>query len=746
MAERLDDDLAHGLVESGPDALVLADEAGQIVFVNTQAEALFGYSSTELVGQPIELLVPESLRRPHTELRSGYAAAPRHREMGTGLSLRCRRRDGTELPVEIRLSPIRTRRGLFTAAAVRDLTERHKADRALREAEERFRLTFDNAPIGMVITALSGRFLRVNQALCRMLGFSAEELTQRTFLEITHPEDRELHRASTERLERGEIRSYQIAKRYLRKDGSVVHILLSVSIARDAEGTPRYFIGQIEDVTERRQIEEALRRSEDHLNRAQRVAHIGSWDWDLQTDEVHRSAELYEILGASPDPGYRLALSYMGTVHPSDRERVSSTIRGAVRTGSSFYVEYRLLRADGSQRFIVSQGEPVLHQGRAVRMVGTILDVTQRKHLELAREEALRWLRTVLDQCPVAIGLVRAQDGARITLNRYAQSLLGGTAEASRPLEDLRLLQESGASVSEPDHPCTRALAGETVLRLPFTLKTATGAAVPVLVDAAPIRDDAGAVHGAVVVLQDITLLKQLEQLRAEWNSVVAHDLRQPVNAILLISQLVARGKRDPAEYAKLAAQIAQSAVGLNGLINDLLDSSRIEAGQLSLKPGQVALPPLLRDCVERSQLAAPDRPFEVQIADDIPTLHVDGARINQVLDNLLSNAIKYGTPKTPITVSAEVLGPEVTVAITNLGAGIALEDIPSLFQRFHRTSSARQSAIRGIGLGLYIVKQLVTAHGGQIAVTSTQGQSTTFRFSLPVAKPPGAHARSDTN
>lgn len=741
MTERLDDALAHSLVESAPDALLLVDGAGQIVFVNAQAETLFGFSSAELVGQPIELLVPEPFRGRHAGLRADYARAPHRREMGAGLSLRALHRSGTEIPVEIRLSPVRTPRGTFTAAAVRDITERHKAEKALRDAEERFRLTFDNAPIGMVMVAPSGRFLRVNQALCRMLGYSAEELTQRTYLEITHPEDRGLHVSSTGLLERGEIRSFQIAKRYLHKDGSALDTLLSVSTVRDAEGNPLYNIGQIEDVTERKRAEEALRRSEDHLNRAQRVAHIGSWDWDLRTDEVRRSAELYEIYGAAPDPEHRLALSYMGAVHAADRERVSRTIRDAVQTGSGFRVEYRLLRSDGSERIIVSQGEPVLHEGRAVRMVGTVLDVTERKHLDQAREDALLWLRTVLDQCPVAIVLVRVRAGAPIELNRAAQSLLGGAPEARRSLFDLMLLQESGEPVPEPDHPGIRALAGESLLGRPFCLRTTAGASVPVLLDAAPIRDDAGAVRGAVIALHDVTLLKQLEQLRVEWNSIVAHDLRQPINTILLIAQLVAQRKREPAQYKKFADQIVQSAVRMSRMVNDLLDSSRLEAGQMSLSLRPVDLPSLIREIIERSELVAPDRRFEAQLADDIPPLLLDKVRITQVLDNLLSNAIKYGAPEAPITVSAGAQGQEVVVAVTNTGDGIAAEDIPSLFQRFHRTASARQSAIHGIGLGLYIVKQLIAAHGGQITVTSTLGGSTTFRISLPVAKPSGVHA-----
>ncbi|MFO0578732.1 MAG: PAS domain S-box protein [Polyangia bacterium] len=734
LPERLDDALVRGLVESAPDALVLTDGCGRIVFVNAQAERLFGYPRSELLGQPIEILVPDGVRGTHEALRTRYTAAPRRRDMGAGFSLRCRRRDGSELPVEISLSPVPTPQGTFTAAAVRDISERQRADQALRDAEELFRLTFENAPIGMALIGLDGCFLRVNQALCSMFGYTAEELSQRSFLKITHPEDRALHLSSMESLARGEVRSFQLSKRYLRKDGRALDTLLSVSSVRDAAGHPLYNIGQIEDVTERKQAEEARRRNEDHLNRAQRVAHIGSWDWDLRTGEIHRSAELYEIYGTAPDSEHRQALSYLGVIHAEDRERVRHAVGEAARCGSPFNVEYRLLRADGSERIIVSAGEPVLNEGRPVRMVGTVLDVTERKRLEQGREDALRWLRTVLDQCPVAIALLHADSGARLELNRYAQTLLGGPPETSRSLSEMVLLQESGEPLPEHERPCVRALSGESLSRLPFTLQTATGASVPVLLDAAPIRDEAGAVRGAVIALQDITLLKQLDRLRAEWNSVVAHDLRQPVSSILLIAQSVARRQREPSEYARLAGQIAQSAERLSGMINDLLDSSRLEAGQLSLTLRRTDLASLLRDSIERSELEVPDRRFELCIAGALPLLRVDGERITQVMDNLLSNAMKYGEPETPITVSAEARAQQVEVRVTNTGSGITAEDLPHLFQRFHRTASARHSSIRGIGLGLYIVKQLVAAHGGQITVDSTPGGATTFAFTLPAA------------
>lgn len=601
--EPFDDVLARGLVEAAPDALILVNTQGRIVYVNIRAEALFGYPRAELVGQPVDLLVPEAQRARHAGNRAGFAAAPRFLSMGQRVALSCRRRDGVEVPVEISLSPVQARDGLYTAAAVRDVSDRRRA-------------------------------------------------------------------------------------------------------------------------------EEALQRSEDSLLRAQRIAHFGSWDWDLRTNEVTRSAEFYAIFGVQPGPRYKQVNSLMEAVHPDDRERVAASVAAAVASGESFQSEYRIRRPDGSERSLLAQGEVLRDKGRSVRLVGTVLDITERKRLEQAREESLRWLRTVLDQCPVAIVLVHGAGRDRVECNRSAQALLGCGERIGEPGAELQVFAEDKQLTGE-QHPTARALRGERTSGLAVSLKTSRGAVVPILLDAAPLMDDGGTVFGAVVVFQDITFLKQLDRMRAEWNSVIAHDLRQPLNAISLTAQLLAR-KKDFAELAKPVERILQSSVRLDRMINDLLDLSRLEVRQLTLSRRPVALASLIRASVERSALEASGRRVEVSGAAELPTLHLDPDRITQVLDNLLSNAIKYGVPETPIDVRVELHVTEVAVAVTNTGDGIPAADLPHLFQRFYRVDETRHSSIKGIGLGLYIVQQLVEAHGGRIGVQSSPGLTTTFRFTLP--------------
>lgn len=561
-------------------------------------------------------------------------------------------------------------------------------------------------------------------------------MTKMTFLAITHPDDRDLHVSMAGQLVQGEIPRYQLLKRYVHKEGRTVDAMLSVSIVRDPLGNPLYNIAQIEDVTERKRGEEALRRSEESLARAQRVAHLGSWDWDLRTNEMSRSAELCAIFGIRPEPKYSPPDELSRFIHPDDRDKMAAVFNAAVNEGRGFQNEYRILREDGSERILFSQGEVMQEQGHPVRLVGTVLDITERKGLEQAREASLRWLSAVLDQCPAAMMLVHGAHGERIEVNQRARALLGSADDGTGHNSDLVLFQSEALPLVGESHPIARALRGERLERLELSLRNARGQFIPILLDAEPILDKEGAVLGAVIVLEDISILRQLDRLRAEWNSVVAHDLRQPLNTITLTAQLLARKKATAPELAQPTEKIISSALRMNRMINDLLDLSRLEVRKLALSRQPIDLPLLVRTSVERIALEDPDRRCEVRVLSEIPMVNVDADRIAQVMDNLLSNAFKYGTPETPVEIEVKSNGAEVAVAVTNAGSGIAADELPHLFQRFHRTDDVKRGPIKGIGLGLHIVQQLIEAHGGHIKAESTPGEKTTFRFTIPTTEP----------
>jgi len=231
--------------------------------------------------------------------------------------------------------------------------------------------------------------------------------------------------------------------------------------------------------------------------------------------------------------------------------------------------------------------------------------------------------------------------------------------------------------------------------------------------------------------------LRELERLREEWVSLVAHDLRQPASSISLSAQALSRARTAaaPEKDRRLVERIRSSSNRLNRMIDDLLDASRIEARHLSLSQRVFDLGGLAMTVAESMRDAV--GPHAVLV-----TAHpgqyawIDPDRIQQVLVNLIGNAAKYGDPETAIQVVAETEGDVIEVSVTNRGAGIPAEEIPRLFSRFGRTAGASASATPGTGLGLYIAKGLIEAHGGHIWVDSTPGELTTFHFAVPRASP----------
>jgi two-component system cell cycle sensor histidine kinase/response regulator CckA len=264
------------------------------------------------------------------------------------------------------------------AAHVAFAAERQIAEAALRQSEERFRATFFQAPVGIAQTNIEGKWLLVNDRLCEILGYSQGELRDKTFLDITHPDDREANIIARRELLTGTISSWSIEKRYIHKNGETVWARVRVSLVSDQCQRPQYFISVVEDITGRIQAEQALRASEERLCLAL-SAGVGVWDHDLRTEAPALSPQYNRLHGHAPlNPAEWLRL-----VHPDDRERVMALVRQSIDRMTEWEAEYRLLYPDGSVNWLLSRGMVLLgDEGRPARMAGVSLDISERKRTE----------------------------------------------------------------------------------------------------------------------------------------------------------------------------------------------------------------------------------------------------------------------------------------------------------------------------------------------------------------------------
>jgi PAS domain S-box-containing protein len=270
-------DTLRGLLEAVPDALVIVDQGGRIALVNSQTERLFGYRRDELLGQPIELLVPERFRERHVADRAGYFAAPHVRPMGRGLGLSGRRKDGHEVPVEISLSPLATEAGLLVVGTVRDVSERRRAEAQLRKMEARYRTLVEGIPAVTFMAALDEGVneLYVSPQIEELLGFTQREWLENPVLwhSQLHPDDRgRWHEEFARTCATGE--AFRSVYRFLSRDGQVVWVHGEAQVVRDDDGRPLFLQGVAFDVTGIKQAEEGLKALNQTLERrvAERTA------------------------------------------------------------------------------------------------------------------------------------------------------------------------------------------------------------------------------------------------------------------------------------------------------------------------------------------------------------------------------------------------------------------------------------------------------------------------------------------
>jgi PAS domain S-box-containing protein len=234
--------------------------------------------------------------------------------------------------------------------------------------------------------------------LCTLLGYTEAELLGRTFKEVTHPDDVEDNMCRRSQLMRGEIKSFDMEKRYIRKDGGIVWVYLNVSVVSDEKENPIHCLGYIRDITERKRAEEALRQSEEWLRLAAEGSQLGIWHWDEVTQELTWDATTREMFGVPAEAKVTLDTFY-GTVHPDDRERFRKTWREALEAGLPYKVELRAQRADGSVRWIHGRGKGYYGAaGNPVRMIGVVFDVTERKLAEEELHKALMEVRRLKGQ------------------------------------------------------------------------------------------------------------------------------------------------------------------------------------------------------------------------------------------------------------------------------------------------------------------------------------------------------------
>ncbi len=678
----------QALLESAPDAMVIADERGQIVIVNAQAEHLFGYMRAEMIGQPVEFLLPSRLTGIHEQHRAGYMHEPRTRPMGVGMELLARRSDGTEVAVEVSLSPLHTEHGLLVTSVIRDVTERKRAEHALAHQAAMLREQanlLDLAHDMIIVRDLERRITFWNRGAEAMYGWSRDEALGCVSDALLQTETHDsLATIDAALVEHGFWEGEQI---HTRRDGSRLIVASRQVVQRGEQGRPTTILEINTDITEQKRAGSELERQV--LLRTAHLRALLTFSTELlpvrHLDDVLLHA-LQHALTLAPE-AHRAAL------YVADRDSTALALRAQVGYASpphsTLPIDTTLVRTVAHRR-------------------GT--------YLVYARDDAAH--PGMRDAVPPTYGLTSADSTALAVVPLLAQDALAGVLVLVREHNTGPFLSEALQTLEGIASIAAAAIQAEQSREEASFLSTQLARAEELH------RTMTERLSVAEASVLQTARLAAVGQLAAS----VAHEINNPLyatrNALYLIHEELPPELRDTPYLIMAQEQLARIA-RITERMRDFYRPARGELAQQNLNDlieGTLALVGLdMRyDAIE----------LKFSPAAELPTLLCNSDQLRQVFLNLILNAMEAMPQGGILNIRTAAGSSVVLIEISDTGIGIPDEVREHLFEPFFTTKST------GTGLGLSISAHIVTQHGGQITVDSTPGHGTTFRITLPYHPP----------
>ncbi|HET7444619.1 MAG TPA: PAS domain S-box protein [Solirubrobacterales bacterium] len=705
---------------------IIEARSRHVVAVNPAFAEMHGGEVHEFVGKTIDdSLTPEGAARlPELAERldaSGFVSLESDHV----------RRDGTVFRVSSEVMAALDDEGelLYRICWFTDLTEQRQLERRRREAERQFEAAFSKAAIGMGLVAIDGRWLRANPALCELTGYTEGELRGLSFTEITHPDDLEANLEGDERLLRGEASDYKLEKRYIRKDGESVWVLLSVSLDRDEDGEPTHYIVQVHDISLRKRIEADLAHATSGVDLDRDLICTVGPDARIKRLE----GRWREVLGWSEEE--LVARPLVEFVHPDDRadtlvelarvhgrgEPASFQHRWQTKDGHWSWLHWSVPGSDGSGHFFCS-----------------VREVNDR----LAIETAFELRGEVIANMTEGVCLMTKDDGRIVYANPSLERMLGygpGELNGRDAIEVMRPVDLSEEERATRDAAVSDLYSGGEMKYEARRLRK-DGSEIWVRTTATTFDHPS---YGKVWVgvQQDITEERQarlaaaeLERAKSEFLGSISHELRTPLTSILGYATLLrADAGGPPGPQFDHIEVIERNATRQLRLVEDLLNIARISAGEFELRRQPLDLAQLVHDEVEALQPDATAAGLTLDVSTNGPLAVMgDADRLTQVVANLVSNSIKFTPAGGQIKVGLRVANREALVRVEDSGPGFDADELPHLFERLYRGIDVRDRQISGAGLGLAISRSIVEAHSGRIEARDSELGGACFEVALP--------------
>jgi len=632
-----------------------------------------------------------------------------------------------------------------------DIAAREQANTALRHSEDLFAKVFRSSPYAITITqAEDGQIIDINDAFTAMSGFSRAEALASTTVGLNVWVDLADRAAVIEALHAGKpIVGREMTFR--RRNGEIFPVSFSAQLV-ELSGRPA-ILTSVEDITARKQSEQALRESEERLELVMEGSQLGYWDWNILTGDVHRNERWAEMLGYTLEEIAFSVKQWTDLHHPDDREGAWRSIRDHLEGRTPAHrAEYRMLAKDGRYRWILDQARVVKRdaQGKPLRMSGTHTDITERKQIEEALRISQAETQTLLEAIPDLM-FELDRDGRILSYHNPTDEVLYAPPGAFLDKTVPEVLPAPAAAIvmaalAEADRQGWRRgatymldIAGEQHW-FELSLQVQHGAPATAKRFVALVRDVSERRRHEAELAQARDAAEAANRAKSQFLANMSHELRTPLNAILGFSELMSRDNTLDQAQRETLGIINRSGGHLLRLINSVLDMAKIESGRITLQEQDFDLAALLSDVVALFQARAEAKGLVLTLTQGTETpryIYADEGKLRQVLSNLLSNAVKF-TEAGAIDVTVQPVsaddGERLLFAVQDSGSGIAPEHLQLVFDSFVQAPT-NLTLHEGTGLGLAISQHLVRLLGGELRAASTgvPGEGSRFTFTIPL-------------
>ena len=657
------DELIREMLHAAPDAMLLVDRDGRIVVANARVQDLFGYRPQELIGESVDQLVPAARRGGHGAHRAHFFEQPLTRPMHAGGRLSGQRRDGSEVPVEVSLSPVH--QGNYVCCAIRDVSQQRAAERALAASERRLAEAQRIAHVGSWDWNMRSDRVRWSRELCRIFGVAEDfEPDYAAYLALLHEDDRERVHAIVEQAAQ-DHQDFTFEHRLRRKDGSVRVLSSRGHVETDEQGVPVRMVGIAQDITEHKQREALLTQNQQRLQLMHMVAASMAGGFDAM--------DLIE---------YTVML--LSEAFPDTR------------------ASYLLIEDDLQARYLNTRGPEQMGD-----LTGTAVDLRQ----------APGFIDKLKQRDPVTVFDVRDE----ATLSEIQDCLRAAGIAACLDMPIPLACGGLGVLALHADRPRHwRAHEVDTLM--------AVGRQLGVALSDVYRREQAELAH-AQVEAQARDLQRSNQDLE-RFAYVASHDLREPLRTVGSYAQLLQRryGEQLDESAGEFIEFMVDAVNRMQGLIQDLLGYSR--AGRAEKPLQAVPLQPVVDGILRDLGQVIDETGVQIECG-ALPDVQADPGQITQVLQNLIGNAIKFRGEQTPkVEIDAQADGDDWVIRVRDNGIGIDPEQRERVFEIFQRLHT--HDAYPGTGIGLAICKKIIERHGGRIWVEGAEPGS---RFCCRLAR-----------